>query len=76
MLFWVALPVKFLAFWRVVAVGHVERINSLGVRLGVEVSLTRTSAELYLDSIYNQILDLLDGHLAWRPTILEFIAPF
>jgi len=53
MLFWGALPVKLLEFWRLIATGHVERINPLGVRLSVEVSVTRTSTQLYLDCICN-----------------------
>jgi len=74
MLFWVALPVKLLEFWRLIAPGHVERVTPLGVRLGFDVSLARASAQLHLDCICNQVLNLLDGHQAWRPPILEFTA--
>jgi len=75
MLFWVApFPIKLLEFWRLVAKGHVECNNPLGVRLGVEVILVRTSTWLYLDYIYSQVLDLHDGHYAWGPIILKFTA--
>ena len=74
MLFWVTLLVKLLEFWRLIATGHVERIDPVVVRLGVEVSLSRTSTQLYFDCIYNQVLNLLGDHQAWRPTILEFAA--
>jgi len=68
MLFWVALPIKLLEFRRLVATRHVKRINPLGV----ELSLAHTCTQLHLDRICNQVLDLLDGHQAWRPIILEF----
>ena len=64
MLFWVAFPLKLLEFWRLIAAGHVEHINPVGVRLSVEVSLVRTFAQLYLDCICNQVLDLFDGNRA------------
>ena len=73
MLFQVALPVKLLEFWRLTVGRHEEHKDSLAVRLGVEVSLVRTSTQ-YLDRICNQVLDLLDDHQARRPTILEFTA--
>jgi len=75
-LFRVVLPIKLLEFLRLVATRHVERINSLGVTLVVKVNLARTSAQLNLNYSYNEVLDLLDGHQAWRPTILEFTAIF
>ena len=62
MLFWVALPIKLLEFWRLAAIGHVECINPVGVRLGVEVSLACTFIRLYLDCICDQVMDLLDRH--------------
>ena len=74
MLFWVALPIKIAGILEVDSRGHVECIDPLGVRLGVQVSLTRISTQLYLDCVCNQVLDLLDGHKVWRPTILEFTA--
>ena len=76
MLFRVALPIKLLEFWRLMGTGHVEYINPLGVRLGVEVSLARTSTLLYLNCICNQVLDLVDDHQVWRPTILKFTTHF
>ena len=62
MLFQVALPVKLLEFYGFVATGHVESINPLGVRLGIEVTLVRTCPKLYLNYICNQVLNLLDRH--------------
>ena len=73
---WVPRPVKFLKFWRLIDVGHVKRINPFGIRLGVEVRLTRSSAYLCLNCICNQVLNFLDGYQAWRPTILEFTSFF
>ena len=35
MLFWVTLSIKLLDLWWLVAMGHVECINPLGIRLGV-----------------------------------------
>jgi len=62
MLFWVALPIKLLEFWRLIATGRAECISPLGVRLAVEVSLACTSTQLYLYCVFNQVLDFLDGH--------------
>jgi len=75
MLFRVALAIKILKFWRLVATVHVERINALVVRLAVQVSLVCTSTKLYFDYIRNQVLDLPDSHYAWRPAILEVCYP-
>ena len=47
-MFRVSLPIKLLELWRLVATGHAECINPLGVRLGVEVSSTRSSSKLFL----------------------------
>ena len=58
----VVLLVKLLEFWRLITTGHVECINPLNVRPSVEVSLMHTSPKLCRDCIYNQVLDLFDGH--------------
>jgi len=60
MLFWVALPIKLLELCRLVAIGHAERINPLGVRLGEEVSFARTSPKLCLNCICYQVLYLFN----------------
>jgi len=62
MLFRVAPSIKLLEFWRLVATGHVECINPLSVRLGVELSFAGMSSKLCLDCISNQVLDLSNGH--------------
>ena len=62
MLFWVTHPITLLESWSLIAMGHVEVINPLSVRLDVEASLVYISTQLYLDCIYNQVLDLLDDH--------------
>jgi len=62
MVFSVALPIKLLEFSRLVATRHADCIDPLGVRLGVEVSFARIFPKLYLDCIYNQVLNLFDGH--------------
>ena len=59
MLFWVALPVKLLG-WE--PRGHTGCANPLGVRLGVEVSLTHTFPKSCLNCICNQVLDLFDSY--------------
>jgi len=75
MLFWVALSSKLLEFCRLVVTGRVKPINPLGVRLGVEVSLTRTSPKLCLDYIRNQVLYFLTVLKFGDPSFLSFL-PF
>ena len=53
---------------------HVECINPLGVRLGVEVSSAHISPKLGLDCMGNQVSDLLHDLRARRPVILELTA--
>jgi len=48
--------------WRLVAMRHVEHINSLGVRLAVEVRFECTSPKLCLNCICNRVLGLFDGN--------------
>ena len=74
MLFWIALSIELQEFWRWIATGHAQCINPLGVRLGVKVSFAHFSSKLYLNCICSQVLDLLAGHQAWRPVVLELTA--
>ena len=59
-----------------VAMGHAECINPLGVRLGVEVSFAYITSKLCIDCICNQILDFLNTHQANRLVAFELIAFF
>ena len=64
-----ALFIELLEFWSLVAMRHIECVIPSGVGLGVDVSLARISPKLFLDCMYNQVLNVFDGRHAWRPTI-------
>jgi len=55
--------------------GNEKCVNSLSVRLGVEVSFALVSPKLCFDCICNPVLDLFDSQRARRPIILE-LSPF
>ena len=65
MLLWITFPIKLMELRRLATEGHVESINLLSIRLGVQVSSARTFTQLRLNYICYQVLDLFNEGEPW-----------